>query len=327
LSSKQETSLVDSKKQQQQDAIEVKQLPDSEKEEAYSIIDVFDEQQIRQELGGTLREDLVYEFPIGGKLVRGLSASGWTQVARMAIQKDAVPFSIILDKPVTEEREKSWKASVRVNLVYPNGKTLAIWGTKVQSKSVVDREGKVVKENDPNAEQIAESKAQRNALAKIFPPKTATEFMNALIKEGKIRALAPDEIEEAKQKARVVGRSQAKDLQDIEKLEPKQEEEQKPPPQPQQQQQQKKPPGGRSTKKNFPRAFSLNSPEFYELLDVPLTNLAIANNLTLRWVKDEDGKAIGVIFYGLPNSKDLDKTIEEIISTVEPLGIEEGRLD
>lgn len=184
-------------------------IPDNEK----AIMDVFDEDLIRQELGGALISDFVYEFEMGGKKIQGLTAYGWNQVARIAIRR-GLDVSILMDKPITEERADHWKASVKVTLANRAGNRLEFWASKCQPKNITNREGKVIRA-DPNAEQIAETKAQRNGIAKAFPPRTATEFILQLVKEGKVKALGPEEVEDARM--RLAGKSSLAAPEDVSK--------------------------------------------------------------------------------------------------------------
>jgi len=167
-------------------------LPD-ENSQKFAIMDLFDEELIREELAGVNVDELVYEFPLGGKTVTGLTVYGTLTMGRLAV--DMMPnIEITCDEPKVEKRENGFKATCRVT--YRNlktGSSISFPGTKFQSKDITNKEGKVVKENDPNAETIAEMKAMRNGLLKIFPPKKSAEFLNQFRSEGKIKRLSKDE--------------------------------------------------------------------------------------------------------------------------------------
>jgi hypothetical protein len=173
-------------------------------------MDLLDEELIRGELAGVNVDELVYEFPLGGKTVTGLTVYGTLAMGRLAV--DMMPnIEIKCDEPKVEKRENGFKATCRVT--YRNlktGSSISFPGTKFQSKDITNKEGKVVKENDPNAETIAEMKAMRNGLLKIFPPKKSAEFLNQFRTEGKIKRLSKDETEEALAKAQRRGAGPAK---------------------------------------------------------------------------------------------------------------------
>jgi len=184
-------------------------LPE-ENSQKFAIMDLLDEELIREELAGVNVDELVYEFPLGGKTVTGLTVYGTLTMGRLAV--DMMPnIEITCDEPKVEKRENGFKATCRVT--YRNlktGSSISFPGTKFQSKDITNKEGKVVKENDPNAETIAEMKAMRNGLLKIFPPKKSAEFLNQFRSEGKIKRLSKDETEEALAKAKRMGGGPAK---------------------------------------------------------------------------------------------------------------------
>ena len=166
-----------------------------------AVIDVLDEELIREELAGVNVDELVYEFPLGGKTVTGLTVYGAMAMGRLAV--DMLPnVEINCAEPKVEKRENGYKATCMVT--YKNlrtGSSITFPGMKFQSKDITNKEGKVVKENDPNAETIASMKAMRNGLLKIFPPKKSAEFLNQFRAEGKIRKLSEEETKDAISKA------------------------------------------------------------------------------------------------------------------------------
>lgn len=167
---------------------------------SFAVRDILDEDLIRQDLAGVNVDELVYEFPLGGKMIQGLTVFGAIQMARLACDVTR-NIRIESDKAITEERADSWKASVKVTYTnFSMSSSLSVWGSKVQSKTIKNSKGELIRE-DPNSEQISEVKALRNALTKIFPPKTATEFINRWRKEGKIRAPIGEEINDAIKRA------------------------------------------------------------------------------------------------------------------------------
>ena len=192
--------------------------------ESYSdkaLIDVFDEALIREELAGVSVDELVYQFPMGGKTVTGLTVYGVIAMARLAV--DSMPnISIEAEEPKSYEREKSWKSLTKVT--YTNKVTnssVSFWGEKSQPKEIALREPNEKGETtriDPNAEQIADVKSLRNALIKIFPPKKSAEFLNQFRSEGKIKEITPEQVKNAASVAEARGKGAAKETETSELL-------------------------------------------------------------------------------------------------------------
>jgi len=193
-------------------------------DEIYGVMDVLDEDLIRMELGGTLLNELVYEFDVKSKEkkihVQGLTVAGANQMARITVQENP-RISILCEKPITEERPNSFKSFCKVAVVGPTGNRFEVWGEKVQPKSIIRNDGTVAKENDPNAEVICDMKAQRNGLLKVFPPKSSAEFFKKILTEGqkddrtderRIKRLTDEEMQKAVRKWRQVGRSLAQPI-------------------------------------------------------------------------------------------------------------------
>ena len=83
-------------------------------------MDLLDEELIREELAGVNVDELVYEFPLGGKTVTGLTVYGTLTMGRLAV--DMMPnIEITCDEPKVEKRENGFKATCRVT--YRNLKT------------------------------------------------------------------------------------------------------------------------------------------------------------------------------------------------------------
>ena len=179
-------------------------------EDRFLVVDVLDETLIRQELAGVNVDELVYEFPIGDKIAVGLTVYGTIALSRILVEYGH-GISILGDKPTVERREESrtYKAYCKVSYVKPDGSRLEFYGTKVQPFDIKNKQGEVVKKDDPNAETITEMKALRNGLDKIFPPKQSAKFLNQWRKEGKIKRLDPDEVKDAVAGAKAAGQSSA----------------------------------------------------------------------------------------------------------------------
>ena len=188
-------------------------------DDQYAIMDVLDDDLIRLELGGVLISELIYEFDIATKPntthVIGLTVHGANEMARLGVKK--LDVDILCDMPITVERPNSFKSYCKVAIVEPNGRRFEVWGEKVQPKNIIRKDGSIAKENDPNAEVISDMKSQRNAILKIFPPKTSAIILKQIESEGAdpktktIKKLSPDEVQAAARKARGVGRALAVD--------------------------------------------------------------------------------------------------------------------
>ena len=182
-------------------------------------MDVLDDDLIRLELGGVLISELIYEFDIATKPntthVIGLTVHGANEMARLGVKK--LDVDILCDMPITVERPNSFKSYCKVAIVEPNGRRFEVWGEKVQPKNIIRKDGSIAKENDPNAEVISDMKSQRNAILKIFPPKTSAIILKQIESEGAdpktktIKKLSPDEVQAAARRARGVGRALAVD--------------------------------------------------------------------------------------------------------------------
>ena len=164
-------TLAETQQTEREDRLSEKPLTQEEKSKTYAIMDVLDESLIREELSGVGVDELVYEFNVGGKKVTGLTVYGSLAMGRLAIE-NMKDIEIVCAEPKVEESERGFKATCMVTYrSLKTGSSITFPGTKFQPRDVVNKEGKVVKENDPNAETIAEMKAMRNGLLKIFPPK------------------------------------------------------------------------------------------------------------------------------------------------------------
>lgn len=168
-------------------------------------MDILDEKLIVDAIAGVVSDELVYSFELNGKTVKGLTIFGTVLLAREVVDRGC---DLLCEKPVAEEREKSFKGYCKMIYVSPNGHKLEVWGTKIQSKTIKLRKtGEIV--DNPNAEDIAMTKAQRNAILKIIPPKTGVELIERVIASGKgIKRVSQQEIREIKE-IRQVGASVA----------------------------------------------------------------------------------------------------------------------
>ncbi len=188
----------------------------NQEQDKWGIMDVLDEELIRADLAGTDIDDLVYSFKIGDKLIEDLTSQGAIAMARIAVQR--LPISILCDRAVTEERPKAWKASVKCAYVTERGNRFEFWGSFVQPKEIFNKKGEFIRE-DPKAEQIAEVKATRNGILKVFPKTMRVEYIKMFKGEGKVKAFSPDKVKDAAQQAKVVGSGTAKPASQPEKKE------------------------------------------------------------------------------------------------------------
>lgn len=177
----------------------------------FALMDALDEKLIRDDLAGVLRDEMVYEFPQGGTTIRGLTAFGATSLARLEVLGGR--FSVLCDRPITEERADSFRSQVKATILGTNGQRLELWASKTQSKTIKLRDGTT--RMDPNAEQIAETKAQRNALLATIPKRTIAAAIDRWIKEGKVKRPSTEELSEAERiaQAKVVSSAPSGKLQ------------------------------------------------------------------------------------------------------------------
>jgi len=116
-----------------------------------------DEEQILAEIQGQVIEEMVYQFPMGGRTVTGISWVGTKEVARRYGKIDIEPMEI-------RETPDAW-------IVIVKGRDLekgyGLLGVSTCPKLRKKRDGS--EEPNPFALQTAASKAQRNAIRNLIP--------------------------------------------------------------------------------------------------------------------------------------------------------------
>lgn len=125
-------------------------------------IDRMDEEQIIQEIAGEAVKEYIYEFPMDGKTVRGLSWVGYKELAWRR-------GNIQIGKPLIEDGGDHWRCLVEATDLARN---VTFWAGTHQPKMrrINNREGAGYRETrDDFAIEKAISKAQRNVLKNLIP--------------------------------------------------------------------------------------------------------------------------------------------------------------
>lgn len=116
-----------------------------------------DEEQILQELRGQVVEEMIYQFPSGGRTITGISWVGIKEIARRYGK---------IDTQLIEFQDLGESVMFIVKAIDIE-KGTGLLGTATQSKMMKRKDGTV--EEDPFAVTKALSKAQRNAIRSIIP--------------------------------------------------------------------------------------------------------------------------------------------------------------
>lgn len=187
-------------------------------EDAYTVLDLLDEEAISLELAGLEAQELIYSFKIEGREVTGLSWPGAKALARWMAEKghplDAVERQIASD-------DEAWYADVKV---VDRATGLGLWGSSMANKMrqvhVLDENGrwaknpdgswKMVEKPDRFARTIAFNKAQRNGIRAHVPDKMIALFIKEAVEQGKVRKVSQEEVRrKVESEARVVEPSEA----------------------------------------------------------------------------------------------------------------------
>lgn len=139
-----------------------------DRDQAVTVMDQYDAEQILDELQGRLLGTMLYKFPQGGQQIADLSYAGVLEIIRRLnaaghqIRIAAEPGPELTE--IVEEDETYYRA-----IVYALDERTGMgqFGLAKQAKHKTLRNGK--KERDPFAETIALNKAQRNALRAFVP--------------------------------------------------------------------------------------------------------------------------------------------------------------
>jgi hypothetical protein len=125
--------------------------------QAFAEFDRADDQLILQELSGELADVYVYQFEIEGKKITGLSWPGAKEAARLY---GGIQCTIINES----ETDKYIKYTIEAKDVRTASSRL---GTYRQAKTYRTRDGQI--KETQHVDQLALSKAQRNAISALLP--------------------------------------------------------------------------------------------------------------------------------------------------------------
>ncbi len=138
--------------------------------EIFTDLDRLDDDQIVAELKGGVIEEYVYQFPVGGQQIVGLSWVGAREAARHY-------RGIHAGEPKIAQDDESFTIMVQMT---DTMRDLSLWGAATVPKKMKTKNGEVV---DGFAFNKALSKAQRNALVAVLPTavivKTIQAFLDA----------------------------------------------------------------------------------------------------------------------------------------------------
>lgn len=134
-----------------------------------------DEEQIILELSGEVVKEFIYEFPMEGKVVRGLS---WAGFKELAFRRG----NIQIGRPIIEDGGDHWRCLVEATDLERN---VTFWAGTHQRKfrRINDRDTKGYHEvPDDFAVEKAISKAQRNVLKNLIPQSIQDAAIEAVVK-------------------------------------------------------------------------------------------------------------------------------------------------
>jgi len=146
--------VIDLKKETKQDKEEI---PSSDQQGYYIIMERKDEEQIMEEIKGRVIEEYVYDFEISGRRITGLSYAG---VKALALKQGGIHVG----EPIINDYGDFWLCKVKAHDIVRN---ISVWGVATQRKKFKLRTGDMV--DDEFAIQKVVSKAERNAMRKLIP--------------------------------------------------------------------------------------------------------------------------------------------------------------
>ena len=137
-----------------------------DQQNSYIILERRDETQILEEFKGNVIEEYVYDFDVGGRHVTGLSYAG---VKAIALKMGGIH----VDEPILVDYGSYWLCKVKAKDMQ---RDMEMWGVATQPKKIQLRNGNEI--NDDFCIQKVVSKAERNALRKLFPETLVIEMIN-----------------------------------------------------------------------------------------------------------------------------------------------------
>ena len=156
-----------------------------------ALIDELEDSEIVDALSGAVTRSWIYEFPVAGQTVRGISAVGVEEAAgEMAKHGEAIR---VID--VRIEHEDDFEARFLVQAgryaISADGREALLDVTirgKRQSKTMTRRDGKKVEDESWYEKGI--TKAVRNAKLALLPEYAKTHILAEAVKAGRVRQVA-----------------------------------------------------------------------------------------------------------------------------------------
>jgi hypothetical protein len=168
----------------------------------YQLMDSYDDELVLADIKGImasseLAEKWVYEFPQEGKTIRGLSWVGTKELRYWFAKKGSDIITELPEFHKLEEKSINGKlyldCTVAYEIQFKDGRKVRTTATVRQGYSAKRSRAKGGGEYDLDAAfvpRIAESKAQRNAIQKLIPAATLSEFISYAVKQNKVQTLA-----------------------------------------------------------------------------------------------------------------------------------------
>jgi hypothetical protein len=155
-----------------------------------ALIDEIEDAEIADSIRGDLTETWVYEFPVGGKNVVGVSSKGVENGCRELAKQGEAIREMDVKVEYEDDREARFVAQAGRYAISPDGKEVLLdvaIRAKRQSKWETRRNGDVVP--DDNWYEKGITKAARNAKLALMPDSVVALIITEAKKQGRTRAV------------------------------------------------------------------------------------------------------------------------------------------
>ena len=171
MENKEEMKFKTAKQIKDENALQA-QIVDT-KDQAYTLMNIKDDEQVLAEMRGEFLEEFVYSFPMkGGGKVTGLS---WTGVKEIARRQGHISVE---DIKVTETPD-TYRVLAKAKDIQRN---VTMFGIAEQLKKMQLRTGD--RQEDVHALSKCVSRAQRNAIRALIPEATIKAMIELYLKKG-----------------------------------------------------------------------------------------------------------------------------------------------
>jgi hypothetical protein len=162
----------------------------------FQLMDQVDEDQILADIKGQMMSEQadkwVYEFPSGGKVVRGLSWTGTKELRFWLAKSGVCKITELPEYNSSKEVTVGDNQYIDVTCAMQDMVTgIKATATVRQGYFKVRRDGTKVAVDVEFVPRIAESKAQRNAMQKLIPASQLAEFISNAKSQGRIQMIEP----------------------------------------------------------------------------------------------------------------------------------------